>query len=405
MLDGVNDSPAQARRCSRWCAATAARRAGLPCKVNLIPVQSVPGVGPASARRARASLAFAAGAAAKPASSPRCARRAATTSPPPAASWPARCRTARASSSDGAARAMPCPHRCAAPRAAASAKASRRDAGHDERTRSCAPVCSLSPLGLLLGACVGTDAASPRRLRHRDARTASRRPTSPRRSKRARARMELAAAYFSRARLTTALDQVKLAIAADPNYGEAYNLRGLIYCQPRRPGAGRGELQARAAAQPARRRHDAQLRLVPVPAEALRRSRTRCSRQALAVPQLPRRAATLLAQGVCQAHAGQLAEAEARAGACLRARSDQPGHRRPTWPRCSIGAASTSAPGSTSAASTRSPRSPTRRRCGSRRGSSTSSATGRARPSSARSCAIASRESREAAAFARGRVR
>ena len=41
--------------------------------------------------------------------------------------------------------------------------------------------------------------------------------------------MELASAYYSRGQMTTALDQVKLAIAADPLYGEAFNLRGLIY--------------------------------------------------------------------------------------------------------------------------------------------------------------------------------
>jgi type IV pilus assembly protein PilF len=41
--------------------------------------------------------------------------------------------------------------------------------------------------------------------------------------------MELASAYFGRGQMQTALEQVKIAISADPNYGEAYNLRGLIY--------------------------------------------------------------------------------------------------------------------------------------------------------------------------------
>ena len=48
-------------------------------------------------------------------------------------------------------------------------------------------------------------------------------------SKRAHVRLELATAYFGRGQMTTALDQVKLAIAADPSMVEAYNLRGLIY--------------------------------------------------------------------------------------------------------------------------------------------------------------------------------
>ena len=48
-------------------------------------------------------------------------------------------------------------------------------------------------------------------------------------TRRARVRMELASAYFSRGQMEVALDQIKLAIAADPNLGEAFNLRGLIY--------------------------------------------------------------------------------------------------------------------------------------------------------------------------------
>ena len=48
-------------------------------------------------------------------------------------------------------------------------------------------------------------------------------------SKRARVRMELAAGYYGRGQWTTALDQVKLALIADPNLAEAYNMRGLIY--------------------------------------------------------------------------------------------------------------------------------------------------------------------------------
>ena len=47
--------------------------------------------------------------------------------------------------------------------------------------------------------------------------------------RRARIRMELAASYYSQGQLTTALDQVKQALAAVPELAEAYNLRGLIY--------------------------------------------------------------------------------------------------------------------------------------------------------------------------------
>ena len=82
-------------------------------------------------------------------------------------------------------------------------------------------------LGALLGACAGpAPAPAPSGTETRDRVTASDEPEA---QKRARARMELASAYYSRGQMTTALDQVKLAIAADPLYGEAFNLRGLIY--------------------------------------------------------------------------------------------------------------------------------------------------------------------------------
>ncbi|WPB55092.1 type IV pilus biogenesis/stability protein PilW [Xylophilus sp. GOD-11R] len=47
--------------------------------------------------------------------------------------------------------------------------------------------------------------------------------------RRARIRIELASGYFETDKPTVALDEVKQAIAADPNYAPAYSLRGLIY--------------------------------------------------------------------------------------------------------------------------------------------------------------------------------
>ena len=47
--------------------------------------------------------------------------------------------------------------------------------------------------------------------------------------RRAQVRMELAGAYFGRGQLETALDEVKLALQVQPNLGDAFNLRGLIY--------------------------------------------------------------------------------------------------------------------------------------------------------------------------------
>jgi type IV pilus assembly protein PilF len=51
----------------------------------------------------------------------------------------------------------------------------------------------------------------------------------PEARKRARTRLELASGYFSEGKTTVALDEIKLSLQADPNYGEAFNMRGLIY--------------------------------------------------------------------------------------------------------------------------------------------------------------------------------
>ena len=129
-------------------------------------------------------------------------------------------------------------------------------------------------------------------------------------SKRARAHMELAAAYFGRNQMATALDQVKLALVSDPNYAEAFNLRGLVYAN----------LGDTTLAEESFRRA---LQLKPADADTMHNfgwylcQQRRYSegdalfRQALAVPQYRDTPRTLLTQGICQAFAGQLAESDA----------------------------------------------------------------------------------------------
>ncbi len=128
-------------------------------------------------------------------------------------------------------------------------------------------------------------------------------------SKRGRVRMELAAAYFGRGQMTTALDEVKLAIQADPTLAAAYNLRGLIYASL---GEERlAEESFRRALQINARDADVmqnfgwylcqQKRFAEADAMFL---------QALTVPQYRDSPRTLLTQGVCQARAGQWVEAE-----------------------------------------------------------------------------------------------
>jgi type IV pilus assembly protein PilF len=127
--------------------------------------------------------------------------------------------------------------------------------------------------------------------------------------KRAAVRLELAGGYFSNGQYATALEEIKQALAAKPDLGAAYNMRGLVY-------AAMGEDQladesfARAMA------------LAPRDADAMHnRAWFICQRgrydeadrlfdQAIAQPQyrdLPR---SLMAQGICLARAGKLVPAE-----------------------------------------------------------------------------------------------
>ena len=127
--------------------------------------------------------------------------------------------------------------------------------------------------------------------------------------RRARVRMELASAYFGRGQLSTALDEVKLAIAADPNYAAAYNLRGLIYAS----------LGDDNLAEESFRRA---LQIDPRDADAMQNfgwylcQRNRFGeadamfRQALAIPQYRDSPRTLLTQGACQARGSQWSQAE-----------------------------------------------------------------------------------------------
>jgi type IV pilus assembly protein PilF len=128
-------------------------------------------------------------------------------------------------------------------------------------------------------------------------------------ARRARVRLELASAYFARGQLATALDEVKLAIAADPTMASAFNLRGLIYSQ----------MGDAALAEDSFRRA---LALNSRDADVLHNFGWHLCRerrfseadqqfaQALALPAYRDMVRTLLAQGVCQARAGQYAEAE-----------------------------------------------------------------------------------------------
>lgn len=127
--------------------------------------------------------------------------------------------------------------------------------------------------------------------------------------RRARTRLALASAYFARGQSETALDEVKQAIAARPDLGPAFNLRGLIYAS----------LGEQALADESFRRA---IQINPRDADALHNfAWFHCQsnrfdegqvlfEQALAVPQYRGVARTLMAQGLCQARAGRWSDAE-----------------------------------------------------------------------------------------------
>jgi len=128
--------------------------------------------------------------------------------------------------------------------------------------------------------------------------------------KRSRARLELASAYFSRGETKTALEQVKVSLAADPTYGDAYNLQGLIYAAIGDHAQAEGSFRQALQINP--RDADTMHNYGWYLCQQKRYPESNVMfAQALAVPQYLGVTRTLLAQGVCQAYAGQLADAEA----------------------------------------------------------------------------------------------
>lgn len=128
--------------------------------------------------------------------------------------------------------------------------------------------------------------------------------------KRARIRLQLAVGYFEQGQTTVALDELKQSIAADPTYGDAYNLRGLIYMRLN---------DLRFAEENFRRALDISPRDSNVMHNLgwlyCQQARYPESQQiftkALSDPLYGERAKSFMAMGLCQVRAGQPAEAEA----------------------------------------------------------------------------------------------
>lgn len=128
--------------------------------------------------------------------------------------------------------------------------------------------------------------------------------------RRARVRLELASAYFSRGQLDTALDEVKLSIAAKPDLAEAYNLRGLIYAAMNEDRLAEESFARALQLNPndGAARHNQAWYLCQ--RNRFAESQAQFS-AALAIPQYREVARTQLARGVCYGRNGQWAEAEA----------------------------------------------------------------------------------------------
>lgn len=131
--------------------------------------------------------------------------------------------------------------------------------------------------------------------------------------RRARIRLQLAAGYFEEGRTEIALDEIKQVLASDPSFAAAFNLRGLIYM--RLNDARQAEESFRRAVSLDARDGDTLHNYGWLLCQTGRDAEAMSAfDRALANPLYAGRAKTLMAQGVCHARSGRLAEAEASLG-------------------------------------------------------------------------------------------
>lgn len=127
--------------------------------------------------------------------------------------------------------------------------------------------------------------------------------------RRARIRLELAVNYFETGKVAVALDEVKQALVNDPTYADAYNLRGLIYMRLNDLGQAeesfRRALGIRASDPNVMHNYAWLLCQQQKYADA-----DRYFTQVLNNQTYMARSKTFMAQGLCQARAGQMQQAE-----------------------------------------------------------------------------------------------
>jgi len=125
--------------------------------------------------------------------------------------------------------------------------------------------------------------------------------------KRAQVRLELAGGYLTGGQNMVALDEVKQAIALDPNSADAYSLRGLIYTRMGEVGLAEDSFKRALAIAPgaAAIQHNYGVFLCQ---QARVPEAEKMFNKALAVPGYTERVKTLATLGLCQRKSGALAE-------------------------------------------------------------------------------------------------
>ena len=155
-------------------------------------------------------------------------------------------------------------------------------------------------LALLLGGCAGVA------VRNGASDIATESDISPE-QKRALLRLELASAYFGNGQNLVALDEVKQAIALNPNSSDAYSLRGLIYTRMGEPDFAEDSFKRALALKPSAApiQHNYGLFLCQ---QGRLPEAEKMFAKALASAGYADRVKTWTTQGLCQRKAGALAE-------------------------------------------------------------------------------------------------
>lgn len=168
----------------------------------------------------------------------------------------------------------------------------------------------IAPLLLLiaclqLASCATPDVSGDKAPR-RDLVTAS---DEPQVRTRARIRLELAVGYFEQGQTTIALDELKLALTTDPDYGDAYNLRGLVYMRLKDYPLAESSFRRALALKPGDPNTLHNLAWLMCQTDRHAESMQYFG-QALADPAYTDRAKTLMTRGLCQMRANKPSDAE-----------------------------------------------------------------------------------------------